>query len=305
MKTMKNIHVFQTELPVHAELQKLLDDNSGLLFKPCDESQAHTRGFQPELCALDNGFAIQFTTSFKTISKGALSVAIENKIKQIEEEDQRVVDELGEQLEISAQVRDDLIKVTPYEIRNFNAYYHTKSQLLIVDGTQEQSQQAVSLLIRLLGSLPTTTLHCDSISNSLSSHTLSSIDNKEYGSTLVVAGFEIGDLLVLQNDEKDVARFKGDYPLDQIRELLFDGYEITQVNLVKDSMSFNFSNKFKITGIKNVIELDELTEQEAIDLEDYELLRTTTELELLTSHITDLRNFFDMTEKTTIQSEAA
>eukprot|EP01093_Parvamoeba_rugata_P001500 TRINITY_DN11866_c0_g1_i1.p1 TRINITY_DN11866_c0_g1~~TRINITY_DN11866_c0_g1_i1.p1 ORF type:complete len:221 (+),score=63.96 TRINITY_DN11866_c0_g1_i1:258-920(+) len=107
---------------------------------------------------------------------------------------------------------------------------------------------------------------------------------------LYLAGFEVGGLLVMQNKDKDVARFKGDYPTENIKELIEQGYEIKEIALSKDGIHFNLDHNFKIKGIKEQFQVEEAMFDNA---DDYEIHKQTIALELMTSHCEQLRTAFD------------
>ncbi len=294
---MKNIHVFSAELPTLAELEEKLaiEENQGVLFAPLLENQPAKFGFNPEypLEKLSNGYKLNFVYSWKRLPKLAISEEAERRLELIMLEEpgiaQEILDELKEET-FEAVLAEYCGKVLPDTI-SFSAYYHTKDKKLIVDSKQDLSSRAISLLIQLVGSVETKTLHCSDISNSVTTNLLASLNNEEERlEGISFAGFAFGDLLVLQNTEKTIARFKGDYPLDHIKELLEEGYKVKQVNLSKDGISFTLNDKFKIKQINSAFELED---DESQNVEEYALHHQAVELELMVSHCNTLRDFFD------------
>jgi hypothetical protein len=192
---------------------------------------------------------------------------------------------------VSSVLAEYCAKVLP-ETVHFSAYYHTKNEKFIVDAKEDFAKRAIGMVCQLLGSIETTTLHCSGISNSLTTNLLASMENEqERLNGLTFAGFNTGDLLVLTNKNKDVARFKGDYPLDNVKELLADGYEVKQINLSKDGIAFTLTEKFKIKQIKSTFDIDD--HESLSDVNDFRLHHEAVELELIVAHCDTLKAFFD------------
>ena len=283
---MKNIHVFAAQLPALTVLEETLNNEEGLLFTPLTESQWSKLGLNPEqqLVSLENGYRIDFTFAGKDIPKPQIKEELEKIVAGMDYEPSK--DEVGELCEsVTADFCAKMISKTV----KFSAYYHTKKETLIFDCKESLAQSGLGLLIKAIGSVETKTLHCSNISNSLTTNMLDQL-NDEDTDIVKFAGFETGDLLVMANQEKDIVRFKGDYPVEQVSELLFDGYEIKQLNLSKDGVSFSIDDSFKIKGIKASFDIEA---DEFMDEEDFKLHLQALELEIITSHCEILRGFFD------------
>jgi recombination associated protein RdgC len=291
---MKNIQVFQAELPVIAVIEEKITQEEGLMFSPLLESQSAKLGLNPNdpIVKLENGYKINFVFSWKKLPKASLAQEVARRVEAI------LLDDIeGVQIEeLQQKVAEDVFaeycaKVLP-ETNFFSLYYHTKSQKLIVDAKEAYAQMALSFLIKVLGSLETATLHCSGISNSLTTNMIESLNDEQARfEGIQFAGFSTGDLLVLANTNKDVVRFKGDYPLDQVKTLLDEGYSIKQVNLSKDGVAFTLTEKFKIKQISTSYEIEDdgrFDDDEALFLHD-----EAVELELIVNHCEALKNFFD------------
>jgi len=252
MNKMKSIQVFSAVLPTIAALEEIFNSAEGLLFQTLTESQWSKLGLNPDqqLVKLENGYRIDFIYCAKEIPKPEITEELNLLIDNLDYEPrQEEVDALHESI-----VSDFCARVIPKKVK-FSAFYHTKKETLIFDCKESLSQMGLSLLLKAIGSIETKTLHCSGISNSLTTNMLDQL-NDEDTDIVKFAGFATGDLLVLANKEKDVVRFKGDYPTEQVSELLCDGYEIKQLNLSKDGISFSIDDKFKIKSIKTSFDLD-------------------------------------------------
>lgn len=302
---MKNIHVFAVELPTLAELEQKLTEAEGMMFSPLLPNQAAKFGFNSDepLIALSNGYKLNFVYSWKKLPLSAIREEASRRVEAVLFDhvefigDDEAIEMLNEKMTDSV-FSEYCEKVLP-ETVHFSAYYHTKHEKFIVDSREDFAKRAIGMLCQLLGSLETTTLHCSNISNSLTTNLSESLnDDQERLNGLTFAGFDLGDLLVLSNETKDIARFKGDYPLDNIKELLESGYEVKQINLSKDGMAFTLTEKFKIKQIKSTFEIEEQTG----DVVDYALHHDAVELELIVNHCNELKAFFDKSEEATIDT---
>lgn len=296
---MKNIHVFAAELPGISVLESKVAEEQGVIFTPLTDSQWSNLGFKVErqFVALDNGYRIDFTYSAKDYPKAQVLERINEVVDAWPHEPSK--EEMGK---ITEEVSADFCARSIVKTVHFSAFYHEKKQTLIFDCKAALAQRALGLLIRLVESVETKTLHCSGISNSLTTNMLDQLNNSnsEYDTKLYFAGFEVGDLLVMQNKDKDVARFKGDHPTENIKELIEQGYEIKEIALSKDGLSFYLNHNFKIKGVKELFEIEGAMFDNA---DDYEIHKQTIALELMTSHCEQLRNAFDKQSTTSEQED--
>lgn len=297
-RIMKNVHVFSAVLPVIAVLEEKIQEAKGMMFTPLLENQEAKLGFFADapIQKLDNGYKINFIYSWKKLPRKLIREEAANRVEALLESNPGMIGN-EEAIKIKTEETCGAVlaeycgKVLPETVK-FSAYYHEKHEKLIIDAKEEFAQRALIMVCDLLGSIETTTLHCSGISNSLTTNLLSSLHSDEarlHG--LQFAGFELGDLLVLSNEHKDIARFKGDYPLDNIQELLEGGYQVKQVNLAKNGLSFTLTEKFKIKQIKVSFEVDDIEMNKGQDA--LNLHCDAVELEILVSHCNTLRDFFD------------
>jgi len=287
---MKNIHVFSAELPEISVLESKVADDQGVIFTPLTDSQWSDLGFKVErqFVALDNGYRIDFTYSAKDYPKAQVLERVNEVIDVLPHEPSK--EEIGK---ITEEVNADFCARSIAKTVHFSAFYHAEKQTLIFDCKAALAQRALGLLLKVVESIETKTLHCSGISNSLTTNMLAQLTDPStpFGTDkLYFAGFEVGGLLVMQNKDKDVARFKGDYPTENIKELIEQGYEIREIALSKDGIHFNLDHNFKIKGIKEQFQVEEAMFDNA---DDYEIHKQTIALELMTSHCEQLRAAFD------------
>jgi len=287
---MKNIHVFAAELPSISVLESKVAEEQGVIFTPLTDSQWSELGFKVDrqFVALDNGYRIDFTYSAKDYPKAQVLERVNEVIDVLPHEPSK--EEIGK---ITEEVNADFCARSIAKTVHFSAFYHAEKQILIFDCKAALAQRALGLLLKVVESIETKTLHCSGISNSLTTNMLAQLTDPStpFGTDkLYFAGFEVGGLLVMQNKDKDVARFKGDYPAENIKELIEQGYEIKEIALSKDGIHFNLDHNFKIKGIKEQFQVEEAMFDNA---DDYEIHKQTIALELMTSHCEQLRAAFD------------
>lgn len=287
---MKNIHVFAAKLPNFYELETKMTEVEGLLLSPLTDNQWSKLGLDPkqQMTSLENGYRIDFIYANKDLPKAQIIEEVQLLIEGLDYDPSK--DEICELTE--SVTSDFCARVIPKKVK-FSAYYHQRKETLIFDCKEDLSKRALSLLLKMLGSIETKTLHCSGISNSLSTNMLNCLQDPNENNITNFAGFDAGDLLVMQNREKDVVRFKGDYPLDNVQELLESGYEIKQINLSKDGVEFTLTENFKIKSIKTSFDI---SDQGFLDEEQADNYHQSLELELLVNHCEELRSFFDKSE---------
>jgi DNA recombination-dependent growth factor C len=287
---MKNIQVFAAELPEVSVLESKVEEEQGVIFTPLTDNQWSNLGFQAgrQFVALENGYRIDFTYSRKDYPGPQVRERVNEVIEALPHDPSK--EEIGI---ITEDINADFCARSIAKTTHFSAFYHTKKETLIFDCKSVLAQRALGLLLKLVESIETKTLHCSGISNSLTTNMLDQLTQQEEvlgADKLYFAGFAVGDLLVLQNVDKDVARFKGDYPTENIKELIEQGYKIKEMTLSKDGIAFTITDAFKIKGIKELFEVDGAMFDTAVE---YEIHRQTIALELMTSHCEQLRSAFD------------
>lgn len=313
---MKNITSFVTELPVSDHFADLiikaehLDDEgeakNSLYCSPCGENSISSFGFDPihSIINSDSGYCLRFKFEEKVISSKLITQLFNKKVAEIQREEPNFKPKKKESCEMKESILHSLIPTTPAIESYVCAHYHAKSGYLILDTSKETHvARIINFLRSILGSLKTTTLHVDGITNSLTENILSSIKNED---GLGFDGFSFGNSIGLIDplDKYRKATLTGDYELNTLLELIQDGYQVTKTRLERDGLSFTFSSDLKIssislsTTIKEQIEEDIIAEygESALDMEaiakQKEFDEEQTQVELLVAIQQDLVEFF-------------
>lgn len=276
---MKNIHVFKTELPtVHAFAEAVRE--SEYIYAECGETDFFQFGFDGLDCVttLSNGYKFNFCYEAKVIPTDVIKREFEKRAKPLEDEIGRALSK-AEKGDIREQVLLRLVRKAMTKVIKFTGYYHTDTGTLIIDVSKpDLAQKAISIICHMLKSIQTSTLHVSGVSNSLSQNILECIKSDN---DLGFAGFTYADKLNLKNSDKESVKFKCDYTLEHVQDLLTSGYGVECVRLQRDGISFDLTDEFKIKSIKSEIAFENCETNE-----EQELLEQQTMLELLVG-ITD------------------
>lgn len=292
---MKNIHVFKTELPSISEFEAALIENEKLMFTRCGDHDFSRFGFSPKatLTMLSNGYKIAYTFQEKKIPSATVKELVDEKVADFEKTEERPILR-RERNEFKEQVLKHLCTKALTTTTTFEAFYHTEHKLLVVDIASEAlASSALKLICHCLQSVKTETLHVSAISNSLAINLAKSIrQNVDLG----FAGFTLGDKLHLENVDGEQVKYKGDYSLEHIEDLIADDYVVKLITLKKDNITFDFTSELRIKSIRVDPEL--FDEIDADDVDDERLIREATTLELMVNICLDLVNYFDKAAET-------
>ncbi len=291
---MKNIHVFKAELPSISEFEEALIDNDTLMFTRCGDHDFSRFGFslKSTLTWLSNGYKIAYTYQEKKIPSATVRELVDEKVAALEEAEERPIIR-RERNEFKEKVLQDLCTKALTTTTTFEAFYHTEHKLLVVDVASEAlASSALKLICHCLRSVKTETLHVSQISNSLAINLAKSIRQNV---ALGFAGFTLGDKLHLENVDGEQVKYKGDYALEHIEDLIADDYVVKLITLEKDNITFDFTSELRIKNIRINPELfDEIDSNEVAT----RLIREATTLELMVNICLDLVNYFDKAAET-------
>tara|TARA_Y100000052_G_scaffold27375_1_gene34964 strand:- start:1171 stop:2382 length:1212 start_codon:yes stop_codon:yes gene_type:complete len=283
---MKNVHIFTTTLPSAAEMRDAILGSS-YLFKECEDTDFSTFGFSgcDAVERLANGYRISFTKEEKIIPNAAIKRELDKRTAKAAKEfngdlSKREISELRE------FVVSDLVVKAMTKVTTFFGYYHEATNRFVVDvANKNLAGIAISLICHMLKSIETTTLHVSGVSNCLTTNILECISNKQ---ELGFDGFSYADKLHLENQDGETVKFKCDYTLEHVQDLINSGYRVTTVRLSRDNLSFDLTDEFKIKQIKNTLLMDDDFESK----EAQQLAENETCLEILSGIVTGLIDFF-------------
>lgn len=283
---MKNVHIYQTELPAASVMAEAIQ-SSEYLFRECGDKDFRTFGFAitNAVTPMVNGYRIDFVQEEKVIPSDVVRRECNKKAAELE---QSLMRELSKKecAELKEVVIGQLVEKAMTKITYFSGFYHAASGKFIVDVSKaDLATKAVGIMCHMLKSIQTTTLHVSGVSNSLSQNIKDCISaNQDLG----FAGFSYDDKLHLANDEKETVQFKCDYTLEHVYDLLSSGYSVKRVRLYRDGLGFDLTEDFKIKSIKSNINYGEEFESK----QEMEIHAQQIELELLAAISQSLVDFF-------------
>lgn len=300
LNSLKNIATFSVEELTFNQLESaILDEaNNSLTYTPCSATSLSSFGFKPDSPMLwleNNNFAICFISAEKKIPAQVLKKEQDRLIADLEKllEDENA--EIQEQpVGLKHQAMLNLAEKAFVVESNVTLYYHSKDNRLVCDNPVVAGM-CVSWLRKALGSIKTTTLHVDGVSNSLGKNLLDCI-NAECDLSLGRFGYD--SKLNLKGPEKETANFTQEYVLDHIKELLTADYQVTMVRLSSQGLSFDLTSELKIKNIKfedNFI--NPIEESEFEDDSAYLLAVRSFELDQISRLVTDLVDILEKKAK--------
>ncbi|MBL4703956.1 MAG: recombination-associated protein RdgC [Flavobacteriales bacterium] len=311
---MKNVSIYKTVLPESTFFADLLANTSdyneftgkyqsSLHCPACSEKSLSSFGFNESepFTLTPFGYTLNFKFEVKEIKSTLINQVLNKEIQKRQAEGETVT--RNKKMEIKEGILTDLATKAIAQDHFVHAHYHAKEELLLIDTSGDYYLARILNFLRTqLGSLKTTTLHVDDISNGLTKNVKECLE-ADLG--LGFAGFSFGQKIVLENTDKDKASFTGDYELSSVLDLIQQNYYIVKTSLHRDGLEFTLDDNLKISGIKlsetlkNQLEeqiVDEFGDGEQVDMLELKksqaLLEQHTQVELLVGISNSLVDFF-------------
>lgn len=143
-------------------------------------------------------------------------------------------------------------------------YYSPSQKILLIDTASRGTAATIMrLLVEVLGSVKTSTIHIDGIKQSLAAKLRDSLNNNQS----TIGQFKAGDKINLVGMDGEVVQYKGIDPINQVELLshLSAGYQIDKISLVDGVTTFNLHSDFRLSGISFdfVADFEEVDDDEA------------------------------------------
>lgn len=248
---MKNAHIYRAQLPAIDSLAEAL---AQLPAREPEPAAAVTRGFCPppvtgELVTPLGGGAVAFCllTHSKVMPAKAVKLAASKRAAAAELAKGEPLTR-KERLSLVKEVVVEMLPAAFVEQQITTLYYSPANELLIVDAASSQrASTALSMLLRAVGSLKTTTIHIDGIKNSLAALLRDSLTEQRDS----IGPFRAGGELQLSGLDGEIVRYKGIDPVchDELLSHLTHGYKVEKIALANDAIRFNLHADFRISGI--------------------------------------------------------
>lgn len=248
----RNAIVYRATLPSIEAIEGHLAE---LQYEEIGETEFARAAFVPNpitgelVTPIENGYAIVVRRDQKIIPTEVVAKEARERIERIEklsggklkrQERNAIICDVKVELCKKAFVRSSLIL----------ALYNSKDNLLVVNTTNKNISSLVgSLLIKVVGSLKTETIHIDNIKNGLTTRLQNHLD----GSKDSFDGFAVGDYIQLSRlaDHKEVLRFSAEHTsiTNELTESLASGFTVDQMEFNGCGVNFLLTERFHFRRI--------------------------------------------------------
>lgn len=282
MRLIKNAIVFKAELPRQEVLAQHLAE---LPFEPVGETFISRAGFIPNgatgelLTPIEGGCSFTLRYDEKILPASAVRQAVTAAIEETKENLGRDLegDEIGA---VKERVTVELIAKALIKSTVVHAFYHAESNFLVVPTTNKNlAQVLVGTLIKVVGSVKTTTIHVDNVKGGLTTRLKNYLDGDEEA----FGEFELGESVQLKNKSDKVSFDLGtlDSARAGLREALAAELMVERMALTHKDVSFKLTHNFQIKGIEFGGELSEDEEAQREDADAAFLWRLEAATQLL------------------------
>lgn len=261
MTIIKNAIVYKVTLPTAEQLSQHLEDEPGFLHTPITDADFRSDGFVPNAATGDvvthfeGGYLLTLRSDEKIIPNGSVGELTAERIEEYHEKHGECPAEEVER-EIRAQAAADLCKRAFSHHYTTTALYHQASGLLFVNATSPgKADRLLGFLVRLAGSVESTTIHVSGIKHGLTTRLRELISQE--GPETPFGSMQVDDQVKLKRQQ-----LKGE-PLEKItysgtdlstnHELLDQlrvGFEVEELGMWHPAgIEFRLNHQFRLKGI--------------------------------------------------------
>ncbi|HAU8264464.1 TPA: recombination-associated protein RdgC [Kluyvera intermedia] len=248
----RNAIVYRATLPSIEAIEGHLAE---LQYEEIGETEFARAAFVPNpitgelVTPIENGYAIVVRRDEKIIPAQVVAKEARERIERIEKLSGGKL-KRQERNAIICDVKVDLCKKAFVRSSLILALYNSKDNLLVVNTTNKNISSLVgSLLIKVVGSLKTETIHIDNIKNGLTTR----LQNHLNGSNDAFDGFTVGDYIQLSRlvEHKEVLRFSAEHAsiTNELTESLAGGFTVDQMELNGCGVNFLLTERFHFRRI--------------------------------------------------------
>lgn len=272
---MKNLITFAAKLPNVYDLEEKLKEK--LLPTMTDLSYSLV-GFIPHpagdgvrlVLPLETGYTFAVQMDEKIIPKSLVNKMVRERVKEIETKEERTLNR-KEKSEISSEVNTELLPKALHRSKVTVAYYNPKAELLMVDTTNHvMASLVVRLLIEVLGTLETKTIHVSGLKLGLGARLKAYLKEEELEGKDPMQGFAVVNDLKLIGPEKAKVSYSKLEDIHshstEILALLEQGYQVLEIGLSHGVTEFKLDSEFQIKAIKQPVDTGDYQEGDDIYL---------------------------------------
>lgn len=196
-----------------------------------------------------NGYAIVVRRDQKLVPSQVVAKEAQDRIQRME---QNLGSKLkrAERNDIIAEVKIELCKKAFVRSSLFLVLYNSTDNLLVVNTANANIAGLIgAMLVKVVGSVKTETIHIDNIKNGLTTR----MKNHLSGAADAFDTFSVGDFIQLsrQADQKEVVRYSAEHHsvVAELSESLNGGFTIDQMELSGAGVNFLLTDKFHFRRI--------------------------------------------------------
>lgn len=196
-----------------------------------------------------NGYAICLRIDEKIIPKPVIKKTAQERITSIESRCGERISRIEKQ-QIIDTVKVDLCKQAFVKTSLIYALYQAEENLLMVNTTNKNYAGLLcAMLVKVVGSVETKTIHISDVKNGLTTRLKSYIA----GDSNAFDGFEVGSVMQLsrKSETKETIRYSADHQsvVSEIEESLGSGFSVDSIELYSDGTSFVLTENFHFRRI--------------------------------------------------------
>ena len=196
-----------------------------------------------------NGYAVCLRIDEKIIPTQVIKKESMERIHSLESRLGQRISKVDKK-QITDSVIVDLCKKAFVKTSLIYALYHEKENLLMVNTTSKRySSVLCSMLVKVVGSIKTETIHISDVKNGLTTRLKNYID----GNQDAFDGFEVGDTIQLSrmSDQKETIRYSAEHQsvCSEIEESLGSGFSVDNIQLFSNGTGFLLTENFHFKRI--------------------------------------------------------
>lgn len=248
----RNAIVFRATLPSIEAIEVHLAE---MPFEEIGETEFSRASFVPNpvtgemVTPITNGYAIVIRRDQKIIPDQVVAKEAQERIQNIE-------NRTGEKLKrqdrnaIICDVKVELCKLAFVKSSLVLALYNSEENILIINTTNKNIASMVgAMLIKVVGSVKTETIHIDNIKNGLTTR----LQNHLEGNSEAFGEFQVGDFIQLSRyaEHKEVLRYSADHSSvsTELSESLSSRFSVDQMEFWGMGINFLLTEKFHFRRI--------------------------------------------------------
>jgi len=261
---MKNVITYSTKLPNLYELEEKLKER---LLPTMTDLSATVHGFIPHpwgdgnrlVLPFEGGYSFAVQTDEKIIPLTMVAKLLNDKVKAELEQSGRDALSRKEKTALKEQIYIELLPKALYKSKVVIGYYNPEAELLMLDTSSDLAgSNVIRLLIQVLGSLKTTTIHVSDLKLGLQTRLQAYLKEELLNDQEPLKGFAVGcDVKLIGPDKEKVTFSKLDDIFsrrDDILNLIENNYQVTELALTQSVTSFKLTSDFIIKGVKQTTE---------------------------------------------------